>query len=145
MGNTGIISPVDTRNMIIPRRATSIFYNAATPNGGAYGSETDEYNIFYSPNGLFRHGGPGGQPFFRTNQTYARVIDRESDALVIYMLRYELYPSMFHQAKFDSCNGGKSLSTDLTDATFAKFAKLSDLPVSSLAQSTIGGMRWQTG
>ncbi|MEZ5355825.1 MAG: hypothetical protein R2762_24590 [Bryobacteraceae bacterium] len=138
IANTGIRSTVDTRILIIPRRATNIFYNTTTPNVGANGSETDEYNFLYGPSGIFRLS--NGAPFFDTAQTYAQVIDRESDALVTYMLRGELYPSMFHQSNFDSYNGGHSLFTDLMDATFAKFAKMTNLPISSLAQTTIGSM-----
>ncbi|MEZ5353161.1 MAG: hypothetical protein R2762_11040, partial [Bryobacteraceae bacterium] len=136
--NTAIRSTVDTRITIVPRRATNIFYNATTRNVGAAGSETDEYNFLYGPNGIFRL--DDGTPFFQTTQTYDQVIDRESDALVTYMLRGEMYPSMFHQSNFYFYNGGQSLFTDLMDATFAKFGKMTNLPISSLAQTSIGSM-----
>jgi hypothetical protein len=136
--NTGIRSSIDPRILIIPRRATNIFYNATTPNLGANGSETDEYNYFYGPNGVFRL--PDGTPFFNSTQTYSQIVGRESEALVSYLLRYELYPSMFHQSNFDSYNGGRSLFSDVMDATFSKWAKLTNLPVSSLDQTTIGRM-----
>ncbi|MEZ5355824.1 MAG: hypothetical protein R2762_24585 [Bryobacteraceae bacterium] len=138
IANTLLRSSVDSRIYIIPRRATNVFYNATTPNAGAHGSETDEYNYLFGPNGLFRIGGPGGAPFFETNQTYAQIVDRESDALVSYMFRYELYPSMYHQANFFHYDNQHSLFTDVIEAAFAKFKKISNLPVSSLAQTTIG-------
>jgi hypothetical protein len=136
--NTGIRSSIDPRILIIPRRATNIFYNAASPNLGANGSETDEYNFLYGPNGYFRMG--NGQPFFTTTQSYQDIVNRESDALLTYMLRYEMYPSMFHQANFYAYNGASSLFTDVMDATMSKFKQLSSLPVSSVAQTELGEM-----
>ncbi len=135
--NTGIVSPLRPGILLIPRRATNIFYNVQTPALGAVGSEPDEYNFFFGPNGVFRVGGTG-EPFFNTNQTYAQIIDRESDALVSYMLRHELYGSMFHQANFVRHTGANSLFTNLMDATFSKFAALSNLPIASLEQAGIG-------
>ncbi|MEZ5403534.1 MAG: hypothetical protein R2729_27895 [Bryobacteraceae bacterium] len=134
--NTLIRSAVDPRIWIIPRRATNVFYNAVTANVGAYGSEPDEYNYFYGPNGLFRLG--DGTPFFSSNQTYQQVVDRESDALVSYMFNYELYPAMFHQANFYFYDNQHSLFTDVVGAALTKFKNLSSLPVSSLPQTTIG-------
>lgn len=136
--NTAIPNPLQPNVIMVPRRATNIFYNTATPNAGAIGSETDEYNFMFGPNGLFRVGGPGGAPFFNTNQTYAQIIDREADAIVLYMMRGELYPLMFHQANFNRYNGVNSLFTDLMDAVMRKWTATSKLPVSTLKQSTLG-------
>jgi len=136
--NTGIVSPLQPGILLIPRRATNIFYNVHVPTLGAVGSEPDEYNFFFGPNGIFRVGGPGGPPFFTTNQSYAQIIDRESDALISYMLRFEMYGSMFHQANFVRHTGSASLFTNLMDNTFSKFAELCNLPIESLQQSEIG-------
>ena len=136
--NTGVRSPYVNSILYIPRRATSIFYNTKSGAPGAIGSLPDEYNYFYGPNGLLRMA--GGAPFFTTNQTYAQIIETESNALLNYMLRGEWYPTMYHQANLIRYSGSKSLFSDLMDATLNKFGKMSNLPVSSLAQTTIGQM-----
>jgi hypothetical protein len=137
--NTGMWSDLHPEVFIVPRRATSLFFNAASGTEGAEGSEPDEYNAFYGPDGLFRVGGkPDGPSFFETVQTYDAILDRESNNLLTYMLRGEIYPSMFHQSNFWRYDGVHSLFTELVDRTFAKFISISNLPVLSLPQSEIG-------
>ncbi|MCC6540447.1 MAG: hypothetical protein IT162_23065 [Bryobacterales bacterium] len=136
--NTAIMNPLQSSVVMIPRRATNIFFNTSTPTVGANGSETDEYNYMFGPNGIFRIGGPGGAPFFTTTQTYNQIIERESDAIVTYMLRGELYPLMFHQANYWRYNGVNSLFTDLMDAVFRKWTAISKLQVGTLKQATVG-------
>ncbi len=138
--NTGVYSKAVPSILYIPRRATNIFYNAISGVAGTTGSLVDEYNYFYGPNGTLRLGGPGGTPFFSVNQTYAQIIDGESNALLNYMLDGEWYPSMYHQSNLVRYSGQKSLFSDVMDATMNKFAKISNLPVSSLPQTTLGQM-----
>ena len=135
--NTGVRSPYAPAILYIPRRATNIFYNTSTANSGLDGSLVDEYNLFYGPNGLLRITGTN-QPFFTVLQTYSDVINRESDQLVQYMLRGELYPTMYHQSNLINYGGGKSLLTDTLEAAFTKFQKISGLPVLSFNQSDLG-------
>ena len=136
--NTAIVNSLQPSVVMIPRRATNIFYNTSTPVAGAVGSESDEYNFLFGPNGIFRIGGPGGAPFFPATQNYNQIIDRESDNIVAYMLRNETYPLMFHQANFYRYNGANSLFTDLMDAVMRKWSAISKLQVGSLKQSTLG-------
>ena len=136
--NTGVLTPLSPNLLFVPRLATNIFYNATTPAGGKDGSETDEYNYFFGPDGLVRVGGEGGPPFFATYQTYSQILERESDALLQLMLRYEPYPCMFHQSNFSSYDGARSLFTDVIERTLQKFTDISNLPVLSLTQSDIG-------
>ncbi len=136
--NTAIMNALQPSVVMIPRRATNIFYNTSTPVAGAVGSETDEYNFLFGPNGIFRIGGPGGAPFFSTTQTYNQIIERESDAIITYMLRGEMYPLMFHQANFWRYNGVNTLFTDLMDAVARKWSAISKLQVGSLKQATLG-------
>ncbi len=136
--NTVILKSLQPGVMMIPRRATNIFYNTATPLVTANWSETDEYNFMFGPNGIFRIGGPGGPPFFSTMQTYDQVIERESDAIILYMLRGENYQLMFHQANFYCYNGVNTLFTDLMEAVMRKWSAISKLQVGSLKQSTLG-------
>lgn len=133
--NTGVWSPYQPSILLIPRRATNIFYNASTPVAGAWGSETDEFNFLFGPSGYFKTG--NGDPFFQTNLSYEQILDWESTQIVSYMLRGELYPVMFHQANYIRYNGRNMLFTDLVDATIKKFAAISNLPIASLPQATV--------
>ncbi len=134
--NTGIRSAIQPNILIVPRRATNIFYNAKSGKQGAIGSEPDEYNYFYGPGGLFRLG--NGAPFFSANQTWAQIVDSESNALLNYMLRGELYPVMFHQSNFIRFDKSDMLFTDVVDAAFKKFSDITTLPLVSQSHSDTG-------
>ena len=135
--NTGVITSLNANLLFVPRRATNVFYNASIPFQGN-GSESDEYNYFFGPDGIVRVGGQGGPPFFAANQTYDQIIDRESDSLLQHMLQYEPYPCMFHQTNFFAYQGSRSIFTDVLDRTLRKFTSISTLPVLSLPTSDIG-------
>ena len=136
--NTAIPNLYQPGILEIPRRPTNIFYNTTTAFQSFPGSEPDEYNYFYGPNGIFRVGGPGGPAFFTSNQTYQQITDRESDVLLGYMLRYEMYPVMYHQSNLYRYDGVNSLFTDVTNAVISKFKALSSLPIVSMKQSDLG-------
>ncbi|MBI4889375.1 MAG: hypothetical protein HY821_02040 [Acidobacteria bacterium] len=133
--NTGIRSPFQSSILIVPRRATSIYYNTKSGRTAVDGSLPDEYNYFYGPSGIFNL---NGSPWFTTTQTWAQILDRESDALVSYMLRGEMYPVMFHQSNFIRYDGSRTLFTEVVDMAFSKFTAISNLPVVSLAHSDVG-------
>jgi hypothetical protein len=136
--NTGILNPSNNSVLEIPRRPTSIFYNTISGFSQAAGSLPDEYNYFYGPNGLFRIGGPGGAPFYTTNQTYVQILDSESESLLMDMLSYKANPMMFHQSNLVRFIATNTLYTDLMNLTLQKFAQVSNLPVISLPQNQIG-------
>ncbi len=136
--NTGIWNQYQPSIFEIPRRPTNIFYNTATTVAQGVGSEPEEYNYFYGPNGISRIGGPGGPPFFTTNQTWDQIRDRESDAMLLYLLRGEQYPLMFHQTNLFAYDGVNSLLSDVVGSTLSKFAALSQLPVISKKESDLG-------
>lgn len=137
--NTGVRNPLQPGILMIPRRPTNLFYNTTTGAAGVAGSLVDEYNHFFGPYGIFRIGNtPDGPPFFPMMQSYDNIVDRESDALVTYMLRHELYPQMYHQSNLHRWNGARSLFTDLHNAAFKKFSDISNLPVVTLQQTDIG-------
>jgi hypothetical protein len=138
--NTGIWNPYQSTIFEIPRRPTNIFYNTNTAATRLAGSEPDEYNYFYGPSGIFRIGGPGGPPFFTTNQTWTQIQDRESDTLLGYMLRAELYPLMFHQGNLTAYDSVNSLFTDVVGSALNKFAAISRLPVISMKESDLGAL-----
>jgi hypothetical protein len=136
--NTGIVNAVNSGIFEIPRFATNIFYNTYTSASNVAGSEVDEYNYFYGPNGISRLA--NGSPFFSTNQTYAQIIDTESNNLLMNMMRYYAFPSMYHQSNLKFYAYGKSLFTETITATINKFAALSNLPIISQNQSSIGAL-----
>ena len=138
--NTPIPSATENSVLLIPRRPTNIFFESANGDEGTDGSEVDEFNFLYGPNGLFRIGGPGGRPFFTNSQNYSQIIDRESDQLIGYLFRGDMYPLMFHQANLYRYLGLRNIYSDLFDATFHKWSTISNLPLTSLTQSAIGAM-----
>jgi hypothetical protein len=136
--NTGFVNPLEPSILMIPRRPANLFYNTVSGIPGVSGSLVDEYNFFYGPDGYLRVGGSGDQAFFATSQSYAEIVDHEADNLLNYMLRYELYPQMFHQSNLSRFDANRSLFSDVHDAAFAKFAKISNLPVISLTETGLG-------
>jgi hypothetical protein len=136
--NTGIPNAFQSSVLEIPRRPTNIFYNVTNPFYSLPGSEPDEYNYFYGPSGIIHVGGPGGPPFFNTTQAYSDILDRESQFILLNMLRGEAYPLMFHQANLSRYDGTNSLLTDLVGDTLAKFRTYSKMPLQSLPLSSIG-------
>ncbi|MBV8551436.1 MAG: hypothetical protein JOY54_09055 [Acidobacteriaceae bacterium] len=138
--NTGIPNAINPAVYEIPRYATNIFYNTDTSATGAAGSEPDEYNYFYGPNGISRVGGPGGPPFFSTNQTYSQIVANESMNLLLNMLRYYAFPSMFHQSNLFIYNGTTNLVIDTIQSTISQFEAISNLPITSLTEANIGAL-----
>lgn len=136
--NTGRRSPINNSIILTPRRPTNVFYNTSNPSLGMPGSLVDEYNYFYGPNGISRIGGPGGPPFFTTEQSYQQILTTESDAVIKNMLRGEVYPVMFHQTNLWQYNTTNSLFSDLSDAILQRFNALSNVPVKSLSQAATG-------
>ncbi len=133
--NTGLRSTTNPSILLIPRRATNVFYNTGSGQTAVQGSLPDEYNYFFGPAGIFQ---TGGAAFFNTTQSYNDIVQRESDNLLAYMLRYEIYPQMYHQANLWRFKNKQTLLTDVIDAAFDKFSKISTLPVLSLPQTEIG-------
>ncbi|MCC6588324.1 MAG: hypothetical protein IT168_16650 [Bryobacterales bacterium] len=135
VANTALRSAIDSRIVLIPRRATGIFYNTSRPEVGVAGSETDEYNHLFGPLGILK---VNGLPFFGADQTYDDIVNSESNVLMGYMLKGEMYPLMFHQGNLYQYREGGSLLTDVADAALRKFTSRMTFPVESWPQSTIG-------
>ncbi len=135
--NTGLWNPYQLI-LMIPRRANNLFYNVTRPTTGSQGSWPDEFNYFYGPQGIFRVGGTGGPPFFTSNLTYAQLLDFEASALVRNMLKYEIYPVMFHQANVFHYDGVNSVYRDLISKTKEKYLALVKTPVTSLSETDTG-------
>ena len=105
---------------MIPRRPTNLFYNVAAPADWAA-----EYNCLYDS-------------FWGRRLTYVDILEKESDALLDYMLRGDMDPWMFHQPNLDADHRVHSLLTDLLDMTLAKYHATYNLPVVSPSMDEIG-------
>jgi hypothetical protein len=127
--NAGFWSQFNPEILIIPRRANNLFYSLRTPT-----EWVDEYNWFYWL------GSPSSSPWkiWPTQQTYAQILDHESNDLLSYMMRWDLDPWMFHQANLGRYSGSRFLLADLLDATFNKYAAVYNLPVRNLTQKQAG-------
>ena len=134
--NQGIINALNPAILEVPRYPTNIFYNVFAPTAGVAGSETDEYNLLYGPGGLCV---TLGFTCFASNQTYAQILDTESNSLLSYMLKGYANPSMYHQTNLHAYDTtGDSLFTDVIGQTIQKFEKYSIVPILSQSESAIG-------
>lgn len=140
--NTGFYSSRDTfvtanpRILIIPRYPTNLYYNVSTP-----AEWVSEYNHFFGAAGIVP--APNGQAtWFGGDSTYEQILDRESEVLLRYMLKYNVNSWMFHAANLRDYDGTgpnkKSLLSDLLDAVTVKYRAMYSLPVVSPSQSAIG-------
>lgn len=116
--NAGFYSTYQPGILIIPRRATNLYYNVSTP-----AEWVSEYNHFYAPGGLF--------PTWSRALTYAEILDVESDMLLKYLIRSEADSLMFHQANMRAYDGINSIMGDLLHAAVSKYEKLFTLPILS--------------
>ena len=128
--NAGFYSQYEPSILIIPRRPTNLFYNLSTP-----AEWVSEYNCFYGPTGACA----GGQwRYWDHNLSYAEILDKESDWLLQYLLKWDIDPLMFHQANLRAYDGVRSLLGDLIDAALAKYNRWINLPIRSDPQHVIG-------
>jgi len=118
--NAGILNSFQPSVFEIPRRPTNLFYNVWTPQQWAA-----EYNSIY-------------HAYWGRDLTVAEIMDKETDMLVLYMLRWEIDPWMFHQANLGLYDGKHALLTDLLDAAIAKYSAIVTNPIISLPQEKIG-------
>lgn len=127
--NTGFAAPGDSRLYIVPRHPTNQFYNVSTP-----AEWTDEYNYFYGPGGILC----GITTCFTVNQTYNQILDHESEWLLRYLLTGDLDPLMFHTPNVRNYGSGRTLLTDLLDATLTKYNRLVNVPIRAISFDQAG-------
>jgi hypothetical protein len=145
--NTGFYSTLDAGNpkiIIIPRYPTNLYYNVSTPE-----EWLSEYNYFYAPGGLW--------PTWDHALTYSELLDKESEVLVRYMLKYNANSWMFHQANLraypvdssgnpspypytSALQGTKSTLGDLLNAVTNKYNNMYNLPIQNLSQHEIAAL-----
>lgn len=128
--NTGFYSQFQPSVLIIPRRPTNLFYNLSTP-----AEWVSEYNCFYGPQGICA----GGQfRYWDRNLTYHEILDKESDMLIQYLLKWDIDPWMFHQANVKAFDSVNSILGDLLRGTMYKYTQLYNVPVTFITQHDIG-------
>jgi len=121
--NTGIYSQLQPEILIIPRHPNNLFFNVSTPS-----EWVSEYNYLY-------------RRFWKRNLKLAEIIDKESDILLQYLLKFDIDPLMFHQSNLRSYDGTHSLLTDLLDKVLARYnALFQDLPIRSLSMHAVGDL-----
>jgi len=107
--NAGMPNALVPGVLEIPRRPTELYFNVSQPA---------EWEPEYA---VLRKAALG----------YDAIIDEESSTLLLYMLRGETDPWMFHQANLRNYGGGRSLLGDLLDAALDKYAAVATFPVES--------------
>jgi hypothetical protein len=122
--NTGFYAPGDSRLFISPRRPSNLFVAASTP-----AQWTDIYNTFYAPGGLFC----SWTQCFDAPQTYAQILDRESDYFLRFLLLGDNDSWMFHTPNVRAYDGTRSVLSDVLDATFNKYDALVRQPITNLS------------
>lgn len=127
--NAGYYSAFQPSVFIIPRHPSNLFYNLATPE-----QWVSEYNCYYGPNATCAD---GTWKYWDHNLNYSEILDKESDVLLQYLLKWDLDPLMFHQANLRAYNGSVSLLGDLINATLTKYRSLYNLPIRNLTQHDI--------
>lgn len=125
--NAGFLSTYQPNILIIPRRPTNLYYNVSTPE-----EWVSEYNYFYAPGGLF--------PAWDRALTYSEIVDKESEIMLRYLLKYDIDSLMFHQPNLRAYDGTNSLLGDLINATIIKYERLLKLPIVSPGQMNTGDL-----
>jgi hypothetical protein len=118
--NTGFYAPGDSRLYIVPRRPSNLFYSVSTPD-----QWVSIYNYMYAPGGALC----GITTCFDQPQTYAQILDYESNYFLTLLLQGDNDPWMFHTPNVALYDGTHSVMTDVLNATFAKYDALVDVPI----------------
>lgn len=118
--NVGIYNTYQPQILMIPRHPNNLFYNVSTPD-----EWVAEYNCFYAN-------------FWGHNLSYQEILDKESQMLLVYLLKGDLDPWMFHQPNLRAYDGTHSLLGDLIDMTLQKYSQYYNLPIQNLRMNDLG-------
>ncbi len=127
--NTGFYAPGDSRLFILPRRPSNLFFSVTTP-----AQWVSVYNYFYAPGGALC----AITTCFTAPQTYAQILDHESNYFLQLLLQGDDDPWMFHTPNIALYDGVHSVFTDVMNATFAKYDALVQNPIRSLSYGQAG-------
>jgi hypothetical protein len=130
--NAGKYNCVNQSIFEVPRYATALFYNVSQPS-----EWVAEYNYFYGANGI-------DPTRWGYDLTYAQVLDKVSDQLLVYMSTYDNRPLMFHQPNMRAYSGTSTLLSDLLNALFTKYnTYYQNLPIVSPSLLATGALAQQ--
>ncbi len=127
--NTGFTTAGDSRLYVVPRHPSNLFFSVSTP-----AQWVSMYNYFYGPGGSLC----GITTCFSTKQTYAQILDRESDYLVRYWLTGDLDPMMYHTPNARTYDGVHSTMTDVIDAALTKYKAMVRSPIRTNRFQAVG-------
>jgi hypothetical protein len=127
--NTGWYAPGDSRLFILPRRPSNLFFSVTTPD-----QWVSVYNYFYAPGGALC----ATTTCFTAPQTYAQILDHESNYFLQLLLQGDDDPWMFHTPNIALYDGVHSVFTDVMSATFAKYDAIEQAPIRSLTYGQAG-------
>jgi Disaggregatase related repeat len=128
--NAGFYSIYQPSILIIPRHPSNLFYNLVTP-----AQWVSEYNCYYGPAATCAG---GTWKFWDHDLSYAEILDKESDMLLQYMLKWDMDGLMFHQPNVSAYDGVHTLLGDLFQALLAKYTQYYNLPIRSEAEHNLG-------
>ena len=118
--NAGIYNPLRPKILMIPRYPTELYEGATTPD-----QWVGLYNGTYSG-------------YWGRDLTYQEILADQSDMLLMYLLRGDANPLMFHQGNLRAYDGQHSLLSDLLDMTLAKYNQVFTLPIKSPMMNALG-------
>ena len=119
--NEGLYNPIQPSILEIARYPVNLYFNVSNPQ-----QWLAEDNCLY-PAGAYGH-----------VDTYAALLDRESNTLLKYLLTGANRPLMFHQTNLTAYDGTHSVLSDLMDATMAKYSALVNVPLVSPTEDGLG-------
>ena len=118
--NVGIYNTYQPQILMIPRHPNNLFYNVSTPD-----EWVAEYNCFYAN-------------FWGRSLSYQEILDKESQMLLVYLLKGDIDPWMFHQPNLRAYDGTHTLLGDLIDMTLQKYSQYYNLPIENLRMNELG-------
>ncbi|MDB5096216.1 MAG: hypothetical protein JWM80_637 [Cyanobacteria bacterium RYN_339] len=111
--NAGLMDPANPKILVIPRVTSNWYWDVSTPQ---------ELMAEYNDRNRTRWG---------RDLTYAEILDKESEIQLLYMLKGDADPWMFHQANLKAYDGTHSLFGDLMDRTLDRYEALCSAPLVS--------------
>ncbi len=118
--NVGIYNSYQPQILMLPRHPNNLFYNVSTPD-----EWVTEYNCFYAN-------------FWGCSLSYQEILDKESQMLLVYLLKGDIDPWMFHQPNLRAYDGTHTLLGDLIDMTLQKYSQYYNLPIQNLRMNELG-------
>ncbi|WP_407543217.1 hypothetical protein Q0M94_24705 (plasmid) [Deinococcus radiomollis] len=121
----GVVHPLKSSILLVPRWPTNMFYYATTPQ-----EVTVSYNAVYAPGGT--------RPYWDHALTYAEILDKESDIALSHVLSGAAFPHYMHTANLYQYAPGRSVASDWVTTLLSKYSSYSTLPLNTLRWDDLG-------